>query len=433
MREAVSENKDAGMTKIFKWALLAMLVVALLIKLSLWLSVRSIMNDAIERLSPVMDIRYGGITSSFDGRVGLEDLDISVPMLRDSLRVAHAELKFKSLGELLSFKERLAAGKFPEQMAVQLQGMELDVHGPFMSQLYDVPAERSLFTAMSEVACGKVSHIGTQELLEMDYRTFETDLEFSYLFQPGAQRLNFNLTSDTRDMGELRVGFSLDNMPETPGDLRVNPPRLALVSVELNDNQYQRKVQSFCAAKLGQSAEEYRKTALEQFDRVLRSQRIALGQEVLDAYGRYLEDPQSLRLELTPTEGMVWNGLQFFEAKDVVAMLRPVVLVNNELVQPLEFAWVDPGARKAPKGDERIVAEANLQSDEAPRYEFVRVADLAEHAGKRLQFVTFDGTYYQGVLHKVENGRAYLSVQYGIGSAEMFLRLEKIDKVRVMF
>jgi len=50
-----------------------------------------------------------------------------------------------------------------------------------------------------------------------------------------------------------------------------------------------------------------------------------------------------------------------------------------------------------------------------------------------LQFITFDGAYYQGVLHKVENGKAFLSVQFGSGSAEMFLRLEKIDKVRVLF
>ncbi|MCP6329927.1 hypothetical protein NL460_27715, partial [Klebsiella pneumoniae] len=89
---------------------------------------------------------------------------------------------------------------------------------------------------------------------------------------------------------------------------------------------------------------------------MLRSQRVALGQSVLDAYGRYLKDPQSLRVELTPTEGMAWDGLQFFEAKDVVTMLRPAVLVNQELVQPVEFAWVDPLARKQPVGMEKVTA-----------------------------------------------------------------------------
>jgi hypothetical protein len=63
----------------------------------------------------------------------------------------------------------------------------------------------------------------------------------------------------------------------------------------------------------------------------------------------------------------------------------------------------------------------------------VSVASLPEYAGKRLQFITHDGTYYQGVLRKVENGKAFLNVQFGSGSAEMFLRLDKIDKVRVMF
>ncbi|MGE8499237.1 MAG: hypothetical protein ACN6O6_17165 [Pseudomonas sp.] len=423
------------MSKLIKWGLLSVLAIAVLIKLSLWLSVRSIMTDASEQLSPFMDISYGGITSSFDGRVGLENVRINVPMLRDSLHVAHAELKFNGLGELLRFKERLAEGKFPEQMAVSLKGLALDVHGPFMQSLYDTPAERSVFTAMSEVACGKVRTIGTGELLDMGYRTFETDGEFSYLFQPGAQKLTFNLTSDTRDMGEMRIGLSLANMSEKPGDLRVNPPKIQWVSIELNDNQYQRKVQEYCAGKLGQDQATYLKTAVRQFDKVLRSQRIALDQPVLDAYGRYLNDPQSLRIELDPTEGMAWDGLQFFDAKDVLAMMRPTVLVNREVVQPLGFAWVDPTARVPSEealGETAPAAEL-LPVTSGTTDGFVSVASLSDHVGKRLRFVTYDGIYYQGILTRVVNDKAFLSLQGGNGTAEMSLRLDKINTVRVQF
>lgn len=422
------------MNKIIKWAVLGLLAVALLIKLSLWLSVRSVMDDAIEQMAPHMVIKYSGITSSFDGRIGLEKVEIRVPALNDELRVAHAELRFHGLGELLRFKERLAEGKFPEQMAVKLQGLALDVHGPFMAQLYSQPAERSVFTAMSEVACGKVRNIGTGELLDMGYRTFETDAEFSYLFEPGAQKLNFNLRSDTRDMAAMQVSMTLANMSEKPGDLRANPPRVSLVTVEVSDNQYQRKVQEYCAGKLGQDTKQYVQTAVAQFDRVLRSQRIALEPPVLAAYGRYLQDPQSLRLEFNPTEGMVWDGLQFFDAKDVLAMLRPVVLVNQEVVEPLGFSWVDPNVSLAVKNvAEPAVADQPVSA--APgeqRPQFVAVEQLPSYAGKRLQFITFDGAYYQGVLHRVENGKVYLSVQFQSGSAEMSLRLDKIHQVRVL-
>ncbi|WP_236211435.1 hypothetical protein [Metapseudomonas otitidis] len=423
------------MAKLLKWAVLGVLALAVLVKGSLWLSVRSIMNEAVTKLSPVMDISYGGITSSFDGRVGLENVTIRVPALGDSLQVQHAQLRFNGLRELLSFKERLEEGKLPKQMSVELKGLQLAVHGPFMQQLYDAPAERSIFTAMSEVACGKVSHIGTNELLDMGYRTFETDAQFSYQLEEGAKRLTFNLKADTRDMGDTRLSLSLINMPDNPGDLRVNPPRVSSVVFELNDNQYQRKVQDFCAGKLGQSREAYLKTAVEQFDRNLRAQRVALEPAVLEAYGRYLSDPQALRLELSPSEGMAWEGLEFFEPKDVIGMLRPVVLINQQAVQPIAFSWVDTTKRPEMKGNERVSAE--VEKDEnagaSPRYEFVQVSDLAGYKGKRLQFITYDGAYYQGVLHKVENGKAFLSVQFGSGSAEMFLRLEKIDKVRVMF
>ncbi|MEL7936059.1 hypothetical protein [Pseudomonas delhiensis] len=422
------------MSKLLKWGLLGIVAVALIIKVSLWLSVRSIVDDAVARLSPMVEITYGGISSSFDGRVGLKNVEIRVPAARDSLKVAHAQLRFNGLRELLSFKERLAEGKLPKQMAMELTGVELQVHGPFMQALYEQPAESSVFTAMSEVACGNVRNIGSDELLQMGYRTLESDIEFSYLFEPGAQKLTFNLRSDARGMLDTRVGMSLSNVSERPGDMRVNPPRVSQVTVELDDNQYQRKVQEFCAARLGIKREEYLKQALAQFDKAMRSQRVALDPPLLDAYARYLADPQSLRLELNPTEGMTWGGLQFFEAKDVVGMLRPVLLVNQQAVSPVGFAWVDPLKQKitVDSAAHKISAEETVESEKrTQQYGFVSIDSLAQYTGKRLQFITFDGAYYQGVLHKVENGRVYITVLMGTGSAEMNLRLNKINQVRV--
>lgn len=422
------------MSKILKWGLLAVLALGLLIKVSLWLSVRAVMNDAITQLAPLMDISYGGISSSFDGRVGLNKVEIRIPALQDSVRVASAELKFHGLGELLRFKERLAEGKFPEQLVINLKGLALDVHGPLMVQVYDQPAERSVLTAMSEVACGKVSSIGTSELLDMGYRTFETDAEFSYQFQPAAQRLSFNLASATHDMAEMRVGMTLVNMSEKPGDLIANPPRLALVTVEIDDNQYQRKVQDYCAGKLGQDREHYLQTAVEKIDQVLRSQRIVLDPPVLAAYAGYLSDPQSLRLELNPTEGMTWDGLQFFAAKDVLAMLRPVLSINQKQVEPLGFTWLDTKASQGPVGS---VVEEPVVVNQAPvqdaHIEYVAVSELANYAGKRVQLITFDGQGYSGVLRKVDNGKVYLTLLGSGGSADMSLRLSKVHQVRILF
>ncbi|MDX5371030.1 MAG: hypothetical protein LPK18_01145 [Pseudomonadaceae bacterium] len=422
------------MSKLIKWGLLAILAIAVLIKVSLWLSVRSIMDDAIARMAPTVKLSYQGITSSFDGRVGVEGIEMAIPMFRDEIRIAHAELQFKGLRDLLSFKERLEAGKFPEQMAVNVEGLELDVHGPFMEMIHQMPAQPDLHTALTGVACGSSKRIGVDELLDMGYRTLETDGQFSYRFQPGAQTLSFNLNADTRDMGDYRLGFTLENMPETPGDLRVNPPRISTITLEINDNQYQRKINSYCAAKLGQSEEQYLQTSLEHLDRSLRAQRIALDPALLKSLEAYYKEPQSLRLELTPSEwATLDDGLRFFEPDDVIAMLRPVLLINQQVVEPLAFSWVDPQAVKEPEPDELVRAEAVDSAQPSRQYEFVSVASLASHAGKRLQFITYDGTYYQGVLHKVENDKAFLSVQFGTGSAEMFLRLEKIDKVRVLF
>jgi hypothetical protein len=424
---------DEYMSKILKWGLLAVLAIGLLIKVSLWLSVRAVMDDAIRQLSPIMQISYGSITSAFDGRVGLNNVEIRIPALDERVRVANAELKFNGLAELLRFKERLAEGKFPEQMAVSFKGVALDVHGPLMVQLYDQPAERSVFTAVSEVACGKVSSIGTGELLDMGYRTLITDAEFSYRFQPGAQILSLKLSSDTEEMMQMRLGMTLANMSEKPGDLIVNPPRLSIITVEIDDNQYQRKVQDYCAGKLSQNRERYLQTAIEKVEQVLRSQRIVLDPPVLAAYAGYLQDPQSLRLELNPTEGMEWDGLQFYAAKDVLAMLRPVLSINHQPVEPLGFAWLDNKAREKATQAARAMVDAPQSTAPDPRIEYVAVSELANYAGKRVQLTTFDGQGYSGILRKVDNGKVYLTLMGSGGSADMSLRLAKVHQVRILF
>ncbi|MBU1333138.1 MAG: hypothetical protein KJ884_06660 [Gammaproteobacteria bacterium] len=422
------------MLKLIKWGLLGVVAIALLIKVSLWLSVRSIMDDVSTTLAPLMELRYDGITSSFNGRVGLEGVEIRIPAIADRVQVAHAELVFSGLGELLSFKERLAEHKLPEQMSIRLEGLTLDLHGPIMQALYMPPGERSLASAMSEVRCGSVRHIGVSELQDMGYHTVESDVQFSYTFQPGAQTLNLNMTGETREMGAMRLGMLVMNMPERPHDLRANPPRLKRVSVEVTDNQYLRRMQNYCANKQGVEHEAYLQLALAQFDRVLRLQRVALNESVLQAYGRYLADPQSLRVELEPSEGMVWDGLQFFDAQDVLTMMRPTVLVNQTLVESLGFAWVDPLAAVQPAVAAQAAEGTQTSSTVQPAAErFVTVQSLPQHVGKRLRFVTFDGMYYQGVLTRIMNDKAYLSLQGGNGTAEMSLRLEKISQVRVQF
>lgn len=422
------------MSKLIKWSVLVVLAIALLIKVSLWWSVRSIMNDAIFRLSPFMTISYAGITSSLQGKVGLERLAVQVPQVGDTLTIEHAELKFKSLGELLRFKESLAQGVLPQQLALSLKGLALQVHGPFMQQLYSPPEQRSLFTAMSDVACGNVNRIGTAQLLEMGYRTFESDMELSYRFLPGAQQLILDLTDNTRDVGEVRLALELSNMSDKPGDLIANPPRVSHVALELNENAYQRKVQAYCAAKLGQTPDAYRQTAVEHFDQTLRSQRVALDPSLLKVYSDYLQEPRSLHLALTPSESVAWDGLVFYEPKDVLSMLGPTLVVNGKTIEPLRFAWVDTTPGKVYGATEMVAAEPPQEDTTraSSRYEFVQANNLAQYVGKRLQFMTYDGTYYQGILRKIQNGKAFISVQFGTGSAEMNLRLDKINKARVM-
>ncbi|ARU88707.1 hypothetical protein [Pseudomonas sp. M30-35] len=419
------------MGKLIKWGLLSVLLVAVIIKLSLYLSVRSIMNDAKERLAPVVNISYDGITSSFDGRVGLENVTIAIPAAGDKVKIAHAELKFNGLSELLRFKERLAERKLPEQMAVSIKGLSIDVFGPLAQAFYQPPAQTDIFSALSNVACGDVKNIGANELLDMGYRTLETDGEFSYLLEPFAQKLTFNLNSDTRDMGTMQVSMSLANMSDNPADLRSNPPRIKRLSVELSDNEYQRKLQTYCAAKMGLTVDAYRKVAVAKIDKSLRQQRVALNQPVLDAYARYLADPQSLRVELEPTEGMVWDGLQFFEAKDALSMMRPVLMVNQTLVNDVGFEWVDPVALKVAAADKATQAKAVLSDTNLVSSGFVNIDALPDYVGRRMRFVTYDGMYYQGVLTRVANDKAFLTIQGGNGTAQMSLRLGKIDKVRV--
>jgi hypothetical protein len=128
-------------------------------------------------------------------------------------------------------------------------------------------------------------------------------------------------------------------------------------------------------------------------------------------------------------------GLEFFAAKDVVAMLRPALLINQNQVEPLGFTWLD--MRVQPQEDTSAVVEPHVAVAQAsvqdPDIEYVAVNELANYAGRRVQLITFDGQGYSGLLRKFDNGKVYLKLLGAGGSADMSLRLNKVHQARVLF
>lgn len=401
-------------------------------KFALWFTVRQAVDDGIARLSPAARIRYAGISSSLGGRVGLRDLRVEIPLLDDELRIAHLELEFDSLGELLEFRQRLQEGQLPERFALSLQGVQLDARGEII-RLGAAAARRRLAAiglgALSAPACGDGQPVDTADLLAMGVALLRGDLRYSHRLDPLSHRLAVAFEGHSDAFGTARLQATLDDLPDERSAARLAAGRLSHARLELLDNPYPLRLQAYCAARHAGDPAALRDAEVQRLDGLLRSQGVAVGGALLEGYRRYLEAPRQLRIEITPSAGVVWGALALFKAQDVLAMLKPRVTVNRQPVQPIGFEWL----RDPPAAPNRPQPEGLAGVPRAPGYQYVSVDSLPGHAGRRLQLVTVDGTYYQGVLRKVENDRACLDVQIGNASADVFLRLNKIDKVRVLF
>jgi hypothetical protein len=332
-------------------------------------------------------------------------------------------------------------------MSLSMRQFELPLHGGILGAKPPSPRERMPFDDLEALGCGPVIHFGGSEWQEMGYDSFISNMEVGYRLDAAHNRINVQITSNTREWASLRldISFALNSSSTSIMQLATSlTPKIASLNVVIQDDGYNTRRNNYCAAKAGKPINEYIADHVRLVVERLRANGVNPGPGLINAYQRYLTEGEQITITANPPAPIDPAELQFYTAEDVVKLAGLVVKVNDQAVTDLSVDWnsaqvaraLGVGMQRTPNTGEP--AETAALSAPKPviiekSFHATPISELNQHVGKVAKLQTTTGANYLGKLGTVTEDTIRITIRKSGGTATLSLRGEDITEAQVLY
>lgn len=311
----------------------------------LWYQVNQQLTEIKEQIAPVATLKYGWIFSTFDGEVGVRDIEITPYLLKGTITIDELSIKANDAAALLALGDQLDQRLPPEALRIKTVNMSFPLDGQFdaLFSSLDVQSdsERSAeeFNPLGVYSCGDTVAVQGAELRAMGYDRFNVSSEIGYRFDSQAKRILLDAMADSESMGRSELTVDIGVAGNDIYDvIRTNTlPVVNRASWRFNDNGYFRRLSFYCSQKTGTERTDYVDQAAMEWDADLNDHGITLNSSLVKSYRDYMLDGGLLDIEINPDRDIDYTSLYLFSANDIVSMLNLRIKLNNELIPDLSL------------------------------------------------------------------------------------------------
>lgn len=401
-------------------------------------NVKAALEQLTTAAGPFVSIRYGGIRSSLDGSITVENVKLQPTGMTDVIPIRELTIETPGLGFLLSAKSRLANGDVPDRLRVALTGLNLDLSSSMMSSLDSLrSAVAATRPASGRAHCGGVRTFGPSEYRKLGYETLDMDIATGYQLDKNLGRIVVTIDWRTRDMARLEstLTFSGREAMFRPG--ATERPQLTAVQATYTDLSYLDRVKRYCAEADGVSVDDYVRAVISDDSEFIAVWGFAPGPGLREAHRQFVQKPGEFRIEAHPGDGFDPRSLALYKPQDIPAMLNLTLQVNGTPVTDLSLTEAPPAPATAP-GDHQPASAtpsrtvAAPPAPEPPGYRRVKPETLAQYIGRAVR-VRAGGQQRQGVLAEVAANVITIERRYGAGNMAFKVPIKQISLVEVLF
>lgn len=418
---------------------------------------KNAVDDVVAIAQPFARIDYGGLGSSFDGTLTVEDIVITPWVFDDEVQIQAVAIQGPGLGFLLSGEKQFKRGEMPEKMRFAMKGVRLDVDGEMLDALRD--AQSSDWALMMGIqdssACGLERIFGPWNMRELGYGSLVVDVNTEFNFNKAINELRMELDYSARGIESTSVQMTLSGMkPLAAIRTRVKPQLDDFTMKYSIEPSYASKAIEYCAEANKKTVDEFIQWMVsEDNEYYTHTLGIVPGPGIRGALERFLKNPDEIHISARPPTTLEPSELQFYKPEDIIDLLGLQVFVNNEPVQDLSFQVADTSRFKRKRklttkslestktttrasGDVRrpAVAPARAKTSSTKgteSYRRVNTRALRNYVGKRVRLHTTGGMRRDGWLTEIRNGQAVVVPdQYG-GGVSIHVPLTRINKAEV--
>ncbi|MEJ2345556.1 MAG: hypothetical protein P8076_13005 [Gammaproteobacteria bacterium] len=412
-------------------------------------------DEAIAQAAPFVEIRYGSLTSSLDGSIGLSDVTIIPRRYDDHFQIESIQVHFPNVLYLFNGASELKRGQLPQRAGISIHGLKVQLDGQAMRSL-----ERDLRAKAARVAggagpCGDARVIGPSALQAMGYDNLVLDMDTGYRFEDGHDGMLVHLGLKSRNMWSMNI--DMDLLGPTRSVISMMRARgaskLQAMTMDFKDDSYTGRLLKYCSQQSGRSEADTINAMVNQAAAAyMREWGFVPGPGIRAAYRSFLTHPGELHITAKPSEPVNTASLALYRPQDRVRMLNLTAQVNGKPVSDLSMRTMQhtPAAPSvarqpaAPKpGSPRVTAPPHVvhraavpaaptQPVSTTAYRQVSKRSLGSHVGRPVRVYTNEGQLRAGVLAAYSDGEAVIEQHIYGGTFAARVPVRDISKVEVL-
>jgi len=393
-------------------------------------NVQSQLDETARLLFGAGTLTYGHIWVSPLGDVSVGDLSFESNIPAADFSIERLSLETDNWLELAQLGQALIDNETPEQLTLSFEGIRVDVSG--VQRMLDPGG--TLRRSFLAAGCGEQrTYFNFSDLDNMGFHEIRSDMVLQYQLSPARDNLRINADFTTESM--YRLGMLLDiALADASGIAMVTGATLNRMQLRVEDLGYVTGVMAFCADETELTVEEYHSRHVDAWVQLSRQLGVVLGDEVVNAYADFIDQPDTFRLEsfarLNATKVMTIREPQL-----LLDRLALQIVVNGGEPRPLQLNLeqlnTEVNSRPTPSDTRGAVVEGS-PVPRPPRIVEVPVARLPNWLGTEMIVTLVDGREFRGEVLSMNEGQVRFSQSVVGGTMIIPLQLNSIRRVRVL-
>lgn len=419
----------------------------------IWYTTKQDADQLISMLAPFARVTYRSVHASLLGSVGLDDVRITPNDTSDQVDIRAIRIEAPSIITLYTLDSYFSAGRLPPGLAIKVQDLRAGLYSDFIMKM------QGTALVSAEEACSLLGRPGPEQLEAMGYNEFRTNLTLSYTYDETNGQLGFTLAQNTADMFDISLDWRLlARLPDgAMAALQTTPPQLIDAGLTFMDRSLTERRLEFCANQRGQSVTEFVQAQSTAAAAELAAAGISVSPALLDAYARFLDQPEQIELRIIPASPLDLSELALYQPADLPRLLNLQVNVNNQPVDDLRITFKQPPPSPAAVADtaspNSTNSTANSASTTAPATEPAvnatavapsagrsqrafhptPVTDLGSYVGKTVRITISNGRVYDGKLEEVGTSGIKIRSRLSGGTVTFPVPFERIKEASVLY
>lgn len=377
------------------------------------------------------ELLYDGVSITPGGEVRIDDLRLYSPELVEPIVADRLALRTGSILGVHNLAMEVRAGRVPEQLGLSFEGLRMAVGSENYRQMDMLSAQSgdSLITA----GCGERRHFDARDLIEMGYTEFVVDSHIDLRIVGSG--ISFEIDADTlmHDMHEtsLHISLALNAASRNAAALAMALTRAELqdLSVSYQDRGYAERAIAFCQQETGLGREEFIAQHLEAWQDNWKADGFVAGPSVVSAYEKFLQQPDSFKINMTPSTPLSAEALASGSLELLIYQLRMNLEVNGSNAGRIDLAVMDEAAetewreqrlerREArglppepePEQTQSNVGQAEPLAQSLTSGSSISTAELRRHPNAEVELRLTNGKTLEGRIREIEQNALSLQV-----------------------